>query len=329
MKNAGSTSWFLEQIQATHGTSHFPGIVAFSCSSAGWQMVCISKYLWFAAALNRTLLLPRYGAHSGVERGGYRWRWDVILDVAKMRRCLQDCGPSKAPRVMTVDELLQIPPNETYSLHTVRNVSCEDNPKLKSWNCSQPLPDRGCVFLEKVFAPSKNSIAYVDAKDHSMSSICPFNGSQVVLGPTPKLTWDLLEEVRKLARNHSVISLGSIFYEEVGGTPGYDFFRGKGPSYGPFNISEDCGYLLSPVPAIIDLANKAIQHCSGDKPFAAVHIRRYVQGLLLPSLSAPCGLLGNAGSACMETRLHSTVCLGTTKQSVPGCLVTEDILKHS
>lgn len=247
------------------------------CDETFWQMNCILKYCWFAAALNRTLLLPRYGAHSGVERSGYRWRWDVVLDVPNMQRCLEDSGTGKVPRIMTVDELLKIPYNET---HTVEGVRCEDNEKLKGYNCSAPWPNRGCVFLEKVLAPSKNSLAYIDRDQHALSSICPFNGTQVVLGPTPKLTWDLLDEVRKMSSNMSVISLGSIFYEEVVGTPGSGFFRGRGPfgkNSGPFKLTDQCSYLWSPIPAVIGLAQKAIQHCTKGQPFASTHLRRFVR----------------------------------------------------
>lgn len=240
-----------------------------------WQMNCISKYCWFAAALNRTLLLPRYGSHGGVERGDYRWRWDVILDVDNMRSCLADSGPSRVPRVVTVDELLKIPSNET---HTVEGVDCKDNEKLRGFNCSAPWPDRGCVQLEKVFAPCKNSIAYID-KNHAMSSLCPFNGSQVVLGPTPGLTWDVLEEIRKMSQNMSVISMGSIFYEEVKGVPGKGFFRGKGPNSGPFKLSNGCSFLWSPTPAVTRLARWAIELCTKGQPFASVHLRRCVASL--------------------------------------------------
>jgi len=105
--------------------------------------------------------------------------------------------------------------------------------EAEGFNCSAPWPDRGCVTLERVLSPSKNSIAYIDTNFHALSGVCPFNGTQVILGATPKLTWDLLEEIRKMTSNMSVVSLGSTLYEEVVGTPGRASSEGGGSTPDP------------------------------------------------------------------------------------------------
>jgi len=72
----------------------------------------------------------------------------------------------------------------------------------------------------------------------------------------------VLEDIKQQSANLSVISLGSLFYEEVAGERG-NYFRGPGWNLDPYAMPPDCANLWVPGAPLRELVRRAADTCSG------------------------------------------------------------------
>jgi len=99
---------------------------------------------------------------------------------------------------------------------------------------------------------------------------CPFEGTRFSLSNDTGHfhTIDPVELAQARAIDSRVLSFSTGYFLEV---QGYSV----NSTFSPFPQQPDCNDLWSPPPAVLSLLDSIIKDFSGEKPFAALHWRRY------------------------------------------------------
>lgn len=275
--------------------------------ASSWQLSCMRRYFWFAALLDRTLIIPRTGFRDGHSGSDYWWHWGTVLDASHVRRCLrgkrdgrdegQEEDAARSLIGMSFEGALgALKKNSTVSGDSAsgesggrtqgtlnRDKGSFGPPKavtLDEWLQHSKDP---CLAINQVVSFTPHGIPRV-GPDYVIPGVClaiqdekgtpmAAETSIEVLDPSAtKSPFSVTEGLLRALRGYPapVLSLGALTSEEI---EGHDVHAPAGP----FPTAKGCrGDLWGPHTALSSLAERVAANLSGGAPFAAVHLRRWV-----------------------------------------------------
>lgn len=229
------------------------------------QQQCLRKYFWYAALLQRTLILPRQGSDQGLAFTQYRWDWANLLDAHHIRQCLGDAGPG-ARDPLSPAQGDKRPEKRTGSMDIPRATQVLTLDEFLQREGQQ------CLNLDRSFALLPRGAPLLDP-GHATPGLCPPGlgsdaDAEEVVQEGETLTVGDLEAVRHKAAGDAVISLGTAFYEVLAG-------HNTLAPVAPFRVHPDrCGDMWAPRAELRALAADLVQALTDGAPYAALHLRR-------------------------------------------------------